>query len=202
MGPGAGAPAPTLTAVRRERPGRVALEVDGRAWRVVPDDVVARCGLAPGVALERPLLRRLRGELRRAEALGVATRSLARRDLSSRRLRERLDARGIRAPAADAALATLESVGIVDDARLARARAAAHADRGWGDAAVAARLEQEGIGPEPARAALSELLPEPERAAALAAGSPDPRAAWRLLARRGFSSDSIEHAVGVLDENG
>ena len=54
----------------------------------------------------------------------------------------------------------------------------------------------------PARAALSELLPEPERAAALAAGSPDPRAAWRLLARRGFSSDSIEHAVGVLDENG
>lgn len=202
MGPGAGAPAPTLTAVRRERPGRVALEVDGRAWRVVPDDVVARCGLAPGIALERPLLRRLRGELRRAEALGAATRSLARRDLSSRRLRERLHACGIRAPAADAALATLESVGIVDDARLARARAAALADRGWGDAAVAARLEQEGIGPEPARAALSELLPEPERAAALAAGSPDPRAAWRLLARRGFSSDSIEHAVGVLDENG
>ena len=201
MGPGAGAPAPTLTAVRRERPGRVALEVDGRAWRVVPDDVVARCGLAPGVLLERPLLRRLRRELRRAEALGTATRSLARRDLSSRRLRERLDARGIRAPAAKAAVATLESAGIVDDARLARSRAAVLADRGWGDAAVAARLEQEGIGPEPAQAALSELLPAPERAAARAAGAPDRRAAWRLLARRGFSSDSIEHAVGVLDEN-
>ena len=201
MGPGAGAPAPTLTAVRRERPGRVALEVDGRAWRVVPDDVVARCGLAPGVLLERPLLRRLRRELRRAEALGTATRSLARRDLSSRRLRERLDARGIRAPAAKAAVAPLESAGIVDDARLARSRAAVLADRGGGDAAVAARLEQEGLGPEPAQAALSELLPEPERAAALAAGAPDRRAAWRLLARRGFSSDSIEHAVGVLDEN-
>ncbi|MGH3113443.1 MAG: regulatory protein RecX, partial [Gaiellaceae bacterium] len=120
----------------------------------------------------------------------------------SRRLRERLDARGIRAPAAEEALATLESAGIVDDARLARSRAAVLADRGWGDAAVAARLEQEGIGPEPAQAALSELLPEPERAAALATGAPDRRAAWRLLARRGFSSDSIEHAVGVLDENG
>jgi regulatory protein len=201
VGPAAGAPAPTLTAVRRDRPGRVALEVDGRAWRVVPDDVVARCGLAPGVPLERQLLRRLRRELRRAEALGAATRSLARRDLSSERLRERLDARGIRAPAAEAALATLESAGIVDDARLARSRAAVLAHRGWGDAAVAARLEREGIGPEPAQAALSELLPEAERAAALAAGAPDRRAAWRLLVRRGFSLDSIEHAVGVLDEN-
>jgi len=202
MGQGAWAPAPMLTAVRRERPGRVALEVDGRAWRVVPDDVVARCGLAPGVVLERPLLRRLRRELRRAEALGAATRSLARRDLSARRLRERLDARGIRAPAADAALATLESAGVVDDARLARSRGAGLAERGWGDAAIVARLEQEGIAPAQARAALSELLPEPERAAALAAGTPDRPTAWRLLARRGFSSDSIEHAVGVLDENG
>ena len=202
MGPGAEAPAPTLTAVRRERPGRVALEVNGHPWRVVPDDVVARCGLAPGIVLERPLLRRFRRELRRAEALGAATRSLARRDLSARRLRERLDARGIRPPAAEAALEALASAGVVDDARLARSRAAALADRGWGDAAIAARLEQEGIGAEPARAALSELPPEPERAAALAAGSLDRRAAWSLLARRGFSSDSIEHAVGVLDENG
>jgi regulatory protein len=202
MEPGAEAPAPTLTAVRRERPGRVALEVDGHPWRVVPDDVVVRCGLAAGVALERPLLRRFRRELRRAEALGAATRSLARRDLSARRLRERLDARGIRAPAAEAALTALASAGVVDDVRLARSRAAALADRGWGDAAVAARLEQEGIGAEPAQDALAELPPEPERAAALAAGTADRRTAWRLLARRGFSSDSIEHAVGVLDESG
>jgi regulatory protein len=202
VAPGAKGPTPTLTAVRRERPGRVALEVDGGPWRVVPDDVVVRCGLAPGIALERPLLRRLRRELRRAEALGAATRSLARRDLSARRLRERLEARGIRAPAAEAALATLESAGVLDDARLARARATALAERGWGDAAVVARLERDGIGPEPTRAALGELRPEAERAAALAAGAPDPRAAWRLLARRGFAADSIEHAVGVLDEDG
>jgi SOS response regulatory protein OraA/RecX len=195
-----GAP-PTLTAVRRQRPGRVALEVDGRPWRVVPDDVVVRCGLAPGVALERPLLREFRRELRRAEALGAATRTLARRDLSARRLRERLDARGVRAPAAEAALATLESVGIVDDARLARFRAGALAERGWGDAAVAARLEQEGFGSELLRAALSALAPEHERAAVLAERAADRRAAWSLLARRGFALDSIEHVVGALDEN-
>ncbi|MGH3041065.1 MAG: hypothetical protein ACRDNG_04895, partial [Gaiellaceae bacterium] len=74
---------PTLTAVRRARPGRVELEVDDRRWRVVPDAVVLRCGLAAGVELDRPLLRRLRRELRRAEALEAATRTIARRDVST-----------------------------------------------------------------------------------------------------------------------
>ncbi len=137
-------PAPTLTAVRRSRPGRVALEVDGRPWRVVPDDVVVRCGLRPGLELERPLLRDLRRELRRAEALDVAVRTVSRRDVSTRRLRERLDARGIASGEAQAAVETLSSAGVVDDERLARSRARSLAERGWGDAAVAARLEAGG----------------------------------------------------------
>ncbi|HXV56252.1 MAG TPA: hypothetical protein VD704_00155, partial [Gaiellaceae bacterium] len=87
---------PRLTAVRRARSGRVELEVDGSRWRVVPDEVVLRCGLAPGVELDRPLLRALRRELLRAEALGLAVRTLARHDVSSGRLRERLLARGVR----------------------------------------------------------------------------------------------------------
>jgi hypothetical protein len=91
-------PAPTLTAVRRSRPGRVALEVDGRPWRVVPDDVVVSCGLRAGIELERPLLRDLRRALRRSEALEAAVRTVSRRDVSTRRLRQRLDARGIASP--------------------------------------------------------------------------------------------------------
>lgn len=194
------APAPRLTAVRRARPGRVALEVDGRAWRTVPDDVVVRCGLAPGLALERPLLRALRRELRSAEALDAASRALARRDLSARRLRERLDARGIRSPAAERTLATLTSAGVVDDARLAGARARSLAERGWGDAAVAARLQREGIAPEVSAAALAELPPEAERAAAVAARARDRPAAWRLLARRGFGADAVEDALARWTE--
>lgn len=195
-----GGPAPRLTGVRRARPGRVALEVDGRAWRTVPDDVVVRCGLAPGLALERPLLRALRRELRSAEALDAASRALARRDLSARRLRERLDARGIRSPAAERTLATLTSAGVVDDARLASARARSLAERGWGDAAVAARLEHEGIAPEVSAAALADLSPEAERAAAVAARARDRPAAWRLLARRGFAADAIEEALARWTE--
>ncbi|HXV33054.1 MAG TPA: hypothetical protein VD769_03505, partial [Gaiellaceae bacterium] len=151
---------PRLTAVRRARPGRVELEVDGRRWRVVPDDVVLRCGLAPGTELDRPLLRRLRRELLRAEAVGVAARAVARRDLSERQVRARLAARGVRPADADGAVATLAGAGLVDDTRAARCRALALADRGWGDAAVAARLAGEGFGGEAVAAALAALPAE------------------------------------------
>jgi SOS response regulatory protein OraA/RecX len=190
---------PRLTAVRRARPGRVELEVDGRRWRIVPDEVVLRCGLAAGTALDRPLLRTLRRELLRAEALGLAARTVARRDLSERRLRARLAARGVRRADADGAVAALAGAGIVDDARAAESRARSLADRGWGDAAVAARLAGEGFGSDEARAALAGLRPERERAEELAARRGDARAAWKLLARRGFALETVEDVVGVLD---
>jgi SOS response regulatory protein OraA/RecX len=189
-----------ITALRRRRPGAVAVEVDGRHWRVVPDDVVVRCGLAAGVKLERPLLRELRRELRRAETLAAATRALSRRDLSRRRLDERLRARGATRAESERAVATFEAAGVVDDARLARRRAEALAERGWGDAAVAARLEAEGLAPDSVRSAVARLAPERERAAALARQVHDRRKAWKLLARRGFSADSAESALGRLDE--
>jgi SOS response regulatory protein OraA/RecX len=194
-----GVAAPKLTALRRSRPGRVELEVDGSRWRVVPDEVVLRCGLAPGVQLDRPLLRALRRELRRAEALQVAARTLARRDVSSTRLRERLLTRGIRRETADGAVATLRSAGVVDDARAAKSRACSLADRGWGDAAVAARLAGEGFGQAEVQAAVAALTPERERAEGLAAGAADARGAWALLARRGFAEETVEDVVGVLD---
>lgn len=190
---------PRLTGVRRKRQGRVALELDGRPWRVVPDEVVVRCGLAAGVELDRPLLRALRRELRRVEALDTAVRVVARRDVSVRRLRERLATRGVRSPDAESALGALASAGLVDDERLARTRAERLAERGWGDAAVVARLEHEGLAREHVRAALSGLEPESVRAARVAEGLNDPRAAWRLLARRGFAAESIEDVVGTLD---
>jgi SOS response regulatory protein OraA/RecX len=189
-----------ITALRRERPGRVALEVDGRRWRVVPDDVVVRCGLVTGVELERSLLRELRRELRRAEALAAATRALARRDLSRRRLDERLRARGASAPERERAVATLEAAGLVDDARLARRRSEDLAERGWGDAAIAARLERDGVTAELARSAIADLAPEGERAVAVARQVSDRHKAWKLLSRRGFSADSAESALGPLDE--
>jgi regulatory protein len=189
----------TLTALRRARAGRVALELDGQPWRTVPDDVVVRCGLHAGLTLDRPRLRLLRTELRRAEGLATAGRALAQRPLSRRQLSERLRLRGVTPPVVRETLGLLAAAGLVDDARLARARAAALADRGWGDLAIAARLQRDGVEEAEVRAALAGLPPETRRAAALVAEISDVRKAGSMLARRGFSSDAIEGALGSLD---
>jgi SOS response regulatory protein OraA/RecX len=176
--------------------------VDGEQWRAVPDEVVVRCRLSAGVELDRPLLRLLRRELRRAEALALAGRTLRRRDLSRRRLSERLERAGV-APAAErSALLALTEARIVDDARLAAGRAVALAERGWGNAAIAARLEAEGIPEAEASSAIDKLEPETTRAARAAAALSDPRKAWALLTRRGFDEETIEAVVETLDEDG
>jgi regulatory protein len=175
--------------------------VDGKAWRRVPDEVIVRCGLALGTRLERPLLRRLRTELLRAEALERSGRALAKRPLASHRLEQRLERARIPAATRRAAVETLESAGLLDDARLAESRAIALADRGWGDAAIAARLEADGFPEDLACAALEKLEPEAERAKRLVAARVDKRKAWALLARRGFSAESAESALGALDDH-
>jgi regulatory protein len=190
---------PTLTGLRRSSPGHVALEVDGRPWRTVPDDVVVRCRLIAGTELERPLLRKLRRELRRAEAVAFAGRALSARDLSRTRLKDRLRARGFPPAVGEGAVAALAEVGLVDDRRLGLMRAEALAERGWGDAAIEVRLRREDVPEEVVREALASLPPERERAAALAASVNDRRAAWNLLSRRGFALETAEEVVGVLD---
>jgi SOS response regulatory protein OraA/RecX len=166
----------------------------------VPDEVVVRCGLRSGVELDRPLLRLLRRELRRAEALDLAGRTLRRRDLSLRRLSERLERAGVAPAAGRSALLALSEARIVDDERLANGRAATLAERGWGNAAIAARLGAEGIPEAAAISAIAKLEPEAARAARAAAAISDQRKAWTLLTRRGFDEETIEAIVETLDE--
>jgi SOS response regulatory protein OraA/RecX len=192
---------PRLTALRRARRGAVLLLVDGEPWRTVPDEVVVRCGLRADLELDRPLLRRLRRELRHAEAIAVAGRTLRRRDLSTRRLAERLETAGVPREAERSALLALAEARILDDERLAKARASTLAERGWGNAAIAARLESEGIGEADARTALAGLPAEPTRARTVSQGLSRPKA-WALLARRGFDEETVVAVLGWLDEDG
>ena len=190
----------TLTALRRASPGRVELELDGRPWRTVPDDVVVRCGLHANLALDRARLRALRTELRRTEALAAAGRALAQAPLSRRRLSEKLQRRGVTPAAERAAVGTLTAAGLVDDTRLVHARAEALAARGWGDLAIEARLERDGFEAKDVTNAVAGLPPQGGRAAELAAKLARPRPqAWAALARRGFTPDAIEEALGALD---
>lgn len=184
---------PRVTALRPDRRGRVAVELDGSPWRVLPVDVVARAGLAEGRLLDRPVLRLVRRELRRAEALQVAERTLRHRDLSRQRLAERLAAAVPPAAAAES-LAALERAGLVDDGRVARVRAESLAARGYGDEAIRHRLRAEALPEE----AVDGLEPETERARPLIErrGGPGPRTA-RYLSARGFGEDAVEAALGA-----
>ena len=74
---------PVVTALRAQPRGRVAVDLDETPWRTLPAEPVVRAGLFVGCELDRPTARRLRRELRHAEALGVAVGSLRTRDLST-----------------------------------------------------------------------------------------------------------------------
>jgi SOS response regulatory protein OraA/RecX len=188
---------PTVTRLAVERRGRVAVELDGAPWRTLPVEVVARAGLTEGRALDRPALRLLRHELRRAEALGVAGRALRRQDLSERGIAERL-ARASVAPAAVAeSLAVLSRAGLVDDARFARTRAGNLAERGYGDAAIRHDLGLQGVAPDAIQQALEGLEDEAKRARQLVERRGPGVKTARYLASKGFGEEALNAAAGA-----
>ena len=188
---------PTVTALRDARRGHVAVELDGAPWRTIPVDVVVRAGLTEGRTLDRPALRVLRRELRRAQALALAARALRRRDLSERRLAERLERAAVAPAAVEESLEALSRAGLLDDERFARSRASALADRGYGDAAIRHDLERQTVSGELVEAALEQLDPEQERARRLVERrGPGARTA-RYLATKGFGDEAIEAALGA-----
>jgi regulatory protein len=188
-----------VTALRRERAGRVAVHLDGAAWRTLPLEVVLRSRLEIGDELDRPRARTLRRELRRHEALSASARALRHRDLSTHRLEQRLERSSV-APAERAeAVEALTRAGLLDDERFARTRAAALAARGYGDAAIRFDLERQGVAAEAAERVLGELEPERARAARVAAAAGGGVRAARVLARRGFGEEAIEGAAGIAE---
>jgi SOS response regulatory protein OraA/RecX len=189
---------PRVTSLRAQRGGRVLVEVDGREWRVLPADAVVRARLSPGTELDRERLRRLARERRRSAALAAAGSILRTRDLPVQRLDERLRRRGI-APAERAeAVATLVRLGVVEDARFSRNRALALAGRGAGDAAIRFDLERYGVETETIDDAIAGLEPEPVRAMRIVSARGRSAATGRFLVRKGFTSESVETALGEL----
>jgi len=159
---------------------------------------VVRAGLFVGRAFDRDAARALGRELRRSQALTDAVRVLRHRDVSRRRLDERLQRRGARQSTRQEALDALERAGLVDDARVASGRARSLAERGYGDAAIRFALEGEGIEAEHVDAALESLEPERERAERLLAGRGDPKA-LRRLAAKGFDAETLGDIAGFAD---
>ena len=186
---------PIVTGLRERKRSQVAVELDGRPWRVLPTDAVVRAALAVGRPLDRSTARELAQEVRRAKAVAAATRSLAASDRSARALEQRLAKAGHSAAAREAAIASLARIGAIDDARLVESRAEALARRGYGDAAIRADLRRRLIAPEAARSAIAALEPEAARLRRLLENETVTLALLRRLAGRGFSRDSLEEVA-------
>jgi SOS response regulatory protein OraA/RecX len=182
---------PTITALRERNRGRVAVELDGRKWRVLPADVVVRAGLGVGRPLDRHTARQLAREIRRARALSQATRTLATSARSRAELEQRLARAGHVGAAREDALESLGRAGLVDDVRLAEGRAEVLARRGYGDAAIRADLRRRQIGADAAADAIAALEPELTRVGRLVAGKDVTPSLLRRLAGRGFSRETL-----------
>ena len=184
-----------VTGLRERKPGRVAVELDGRPWRVLPTDAVVRAGITVGRTLDRSTARELAREVRRAKALAAATRSLAASDRSERALEQRLARAGYSSDVREDAVAALARAGAIDDARLAESRAELLARRGYGDAAIRADLRRRLIAPEVAASAVAALEPELERLWRRLENERVTPALLRRLAARGFSRDTLDEVA-------
>jgi SOS response regulatory protein OraA/RecX len=182
----------TVTSLRERKRGRVAVELDGEPWRVLPATAVVRAELRVGRRLDRESARLLARELRRADALARATRALSARDRSRGELTSRLDDAGISEAARDEALSSLEGAGLLDDTRVAESRARELARRGYGDAAIRSDLRLRHIDSETIGEVIAELEPEGERVQRVIAGKERTPQVLRRLASRGFSPDTLE----------
>lgn len=189
-----------VTALHPERRDRVRVDLDGEPWRTLPADAVVGAGLMVGTTLDRERARDLARAIRRAGALSAAAAALSRRDRSAAGLSAYLGERGVRAPERTEAVDALARFGYVDDARFATERAASLARRGFGDEAIRSDLERQLLDGEQVEAAIDRLDPEVDRARALVReADPIPRTARRLAAK-GFSPESIESALGIVEQ--
>ena len=131
------------------------------------------------------------------DPIELAARALQHRDRSRREVEERLARAGIDEERRNDALETLERVGYVDDERFAGARAGALANRGYGDEWIRHDLAEHGVAAEAVAEAIAALTPETERAAALVERLGSSPKTGARLARKGFSQDALEAALGI-----
>ncbi|MEI7759249.1 MAG: RecX family transcriptional regulator [Thermoleophilia bacterium] len=186
---------PVVTALRAQGGDRVAVDLDGRRWRIVPLEAVYVAGLSVGAPLHRTAARALGRELRRLEARHSALRALRFRDHTVASLEQRLCEVGAAPSDRREALEAAQRSGLVDDRRLAVNRAEVLAGRGVGDDGIVADLERQGVGAEDIRRALGVLEREMSRALEILERRGRSSRTVRHLAAKGFSEETIEQIV-------
>ena len=129
------------------------------------------------------------------DAFAALVDALARRDLTSAELEQRLLRAGFKPSACAEALARAADAGYLDDARVALERTRVLAERDASDAAIRADLERRGVTEDQIEPAIAAIIPEAERAARLATRFGGGLRAARALARKGYPDDVVEQTV-------
>lgn len=193
-------------------PKRRAIHVDGKWALNCPAAVVEKLGLAVGRELPPAEIEKIKAMEERQKVMDKALAILSRRMHSRSELTAKL-LRAEYAPAeVEAAVAGLERLGYVDDARFARAKASSSArNRHHGRRRAYVELIKAGVEKETARRASEEVFEAHDsmgvarRLAAKKAPSLkrlDPATARRrlmgMLLRRGFTFDEIGPVIGEV----
>ncbi len=131
------------------------------------------------------------------DAFRAVVQALARRDLTSAELEQRLAGAGFERSAWADAIARAVEAGYLDDRRVAAERVRRLAERDSSDSAIRAELSRRGVSEETIEAALAAAVPENERAARLAARLGGGGRAARALVRKGYPEDLVERVLGL-----
>lgn len=186
--------------------------VQGRPLLTIPREVAERERLEPGTALEEALLARLSRAADEEAAFRTALRYLERRPFAAKDLARRLVLKGHPPPAAEAARARGERMGLLDDARFTLHFVQTRAARGRGPLRLRRDLAMLGVERGVVDQALAEAFGADGREAPQAdavarrrlaqlRGLPRPVQRRRLLAflaRRGFAGQTVTRLVSEL----
>ncbi len=156
------------------KPGRYRVRlVDGRAWTVDADAITPLLPLREGVELEEDAVLRLEAAHRFVAVYDRALGMLARARRTRRELQQRLRRAEPDEAMVARAVEKLETLGLIDDAAVARAEAASRFRRGEGAGRIRQSLMRKGVASSAIDAAIHEVAEEEvvdERALCLAAG--------------------------------
>lgn len=130
-------------------------------------------------------------------AFEVLVAALARGDLTSAQLEQKLLKNGFEPEACADALERAVAAGYLDDTRVAVERTRRLAERNASDEAIRADLAGRGVTDEEIEVALSRVEPEAERAERLATRLGGGARAARALLRKGYPEDVVERTLDL-----
>jgi regulatory protein len=201
------ATAPRVTALDPDprRPEAVRVEVDGMRFGAIPRELAAREGLAVGRELDPELQERLGTAADIEAAFRTVLRSLEVRAYARSDLGRRLQRKGHRRSAVEAALTRAAELGLLDDAAFARSYIETRASRGRGPSRLTRDLLAMGVERSVIDRALAAQWPEGSDRATVPLALAQKRAAQlgtlprntkrrrllAFLARRGFTGSEV-----------